>query len=356
MKDQLIILSAQLNPVVGDVPGNLQKAKDALNEATQAGADLVVLPELFLCGYPPEDLVLKPALSKACLEAALELAQLTEPTGPGMLVGLPYWEDGEARPYNSVALIADKQIIAVRHKYELPNYAEFDEKRTFKTPRMPDPIGFRGFSIGVPICEDIWLDAVPNHLKERGAEILISPNGSPWQRGKRELRRQAIENWSDLLLPLIYVNLVGGQDELAFDGASFARDAYGRMVQQLPGFQEAYGLSVWERNPQGLMCLEADRAKLSNGTEELWQALTTGLGDYVRKTGFPGVLLGLSGGIDSALAAAIAVDALGQENVWCVMMPSRYTSNASLEDAEACAKALGVRLRHYTHHGGRACA
>ena len=343
MKDQISILSAQLNPCVGDIEGNLEKARQALQEGVSQGIDLVVLPELFLCGYPPEDLVLKPALSKACMTALEKLAAETTPDSPGLVIGLPVWEDAEHLPFNGVALVADGEIKAIQHKYELPNYSVFDEKRTFAQPQLPEPVGFRGYTLGLAICEDVWFDRVPNHLKERGAEILISINGSPWRVGKRALRHETFASWSDLMLPHVWVNQVGGQDELAFDGASFAIDARGRQIQQLPDFEEAYSVSVWERMPQGLMCLEAERHGLSDGLEEVWRAGVTGLGDYVRKTGFPGVLIGLSGGIDSAVVAAMAVDALGPDKVWCVMMPSRYTSQASLEDAKACAQALGVR-------------
>ncbi|WP_018996254.1 NAD+ synthase [Hirschia maritima] len=343
MNDRLTILSAQLNATVGDVDANLEKALAALDEAHATGADLVVLPELFLCGYPPEDLVLKPALSEACMRAAKHLAAKTRIDGPGVVIGLPVWDEGEELPYNSVALIADGEIKEVRHKYELPNYDVFDEKRTFKQGPKPLPVGFRGYTLGLPICEDIWLEAVPDALKEKGAEILISPNGSPWRRNAREARLEAFSKWADLRLPLVYVNQVGGQDEIAFDGESFAIDARGRIVQQLPDFEEAYDVTVWERTPMGLMCVEGKKAELCSDLEETYLAAMMGLGDYVKKTGFPGVLIGLSGGIDSAIVAAIAVDALGADNVWCVMMPSRYTSQESLQDAKQCAEALGVK-------------
>lgn len=343
MSDRLTILSAQLNAVVGDVDANLEKAIAALDEAHACGADLVVLPELFLCGYPPEDLVLKPSMSKACMRALEDLAARTREDGPGMVIGLPVWEEGNALPYNSVALLADGKIKEFRHKYELPNYDVFDEVRTFKQGPKPLPVGFRGFTIGLPICEDIWLEAVPDALKEKGAEILLSPNGSPWRRNVREARLEAFSKWADLRLPLVYVNQIGGQDELVFDGESFSIDSRGRMVQQLPDFEEAYGISVWERTPMGLMCVEGKKADLCSDLEETYLAAMMGLGDYVTKTGFPGVVIGLSGGIDSAIVAAIAVDALGADNVWCVMMPSRYTSRESLLDAKACAEALGVK-------------
>ena len=343
MNNHLTILSAQLNACVGDVAANLEKARVALKEAHTSGADIVVLPELFLCGYPPEDLVLKPSMVQACEDAIETLAKETRTDGPGMVIGFPSWEQGQFLPYNSVALLADGKVQAVRHKHELPNYSVFDEIRTFLPGPKPEPVGFRGFSIGLPICEDLWLETVPNTLKERGAEILMSPNGSPWRKSKRDVRFQAFSQWSDLRLPFIWVNQIGGQDELAFDGASFAMDGRGAVVQQLHNFEEAYGVTVWERTPAGLQCVEGERADVADGYEELYMAAMTGLGDYVRKTGFPGVVLGLSGGIDSAMAAAIAVDALGADKVWAVMMPSRYTSRASLDDAKACAEALGIR-------------
>lgn len=343
MSDRLTILSAQLNAVVGDVDANLEKAIAALDEAHATGADLVVLPELFLCGYPPEDLVLKPSLSTACKQALDVLASKTRVDGPGMIVGLPIWNEGADLPFNSVALVADGEVKTLRHKYELPNYDVFDEVRTFRQGPKPLPVGFRGFTIGLPICEDIWFEAVPDALKEKGAEILISPNGSPWRRNVREARLEAFSKWADLRLPLVYVNQVGGQDELVFDGESFSIDSRGRIVQQLPDFEEAYDVSVWERTPMGLMCVEGTKSDLCSDLEETYLATMIGLGDYVKKTGFPGVLIGLSGGIDSAMVAAIAVDALGPENVWCVMMPSRYTSRESLVDAEQCAQALGVK-------------
>ncbi|MEM6626754.1 MAG: NAD+ synthase [Pseudomonadota bacterium] len=341
MSDRLSILSAQLNPCVGDVGGNLAKAREALAYAQGQGADLVVLPELFLIGYPPEDLVMRPSAVAACRAAVEALARETHPDGPGVIIGAPWAEENKL--YNAAILLSDGDVATVRFKHELPNYGVFDEKRVFDPGPIPEPVRFRGVGLGLPICEDMWWETVPRALAEQGAEILLSPNGSPWRRNKREVRKQAFDTWADIRLPYIYVNQVGGQDELAFDGASFAVDARGRHVQQLPNFEEIYGLSVWERTPMGLMCLDADRADLLEGQEEIYRAAMAGLGDYVGKTGFPGVVLGMSGGIDSALTAAIAVDALGADNVWCVMMPYRYTSRSSLEDAEACAEALGAR-------------
>ncbi|WP_083463925.1 NAD+ synthase [Prosthecomicrobium hirschii] len=342
MTDRLKIAIAQLNPTVGDIAGNLVKARRGRAKAAALGADLVVFTELFIAGYPPEDLVLKPAFQAACMRAVEDLAGETADGGPAVLIGSP-WRDGE-RLHNAVALLAGGRIEAVRYKVDLPNYGPFDEKRVFAAGPLPGPVTVKGVRIGVPICEDIWTDEVTECLAETGAEILIVPNGSPYWRDKTDERLQvAVARVVETGLPLIYANQLGGQDELVFDGASFALNADRSLAFQMPAFEEAVALVVYERDGDGWRCTEGPMASLAEGAEADWAACMLGLRDYVDKNRFPGVVLGLSGGIDSAVVAALAVDALGPERVHCIMMPYRYTSGESLTDAAACAEALGVR-------------
>ena len=345
--DRLAIAVAQLNPTVGDVAGNTEKARRARSEAAALGADLVVFPELFIAGYPPEDLVLKPAFQAACRSAIEALARETATPGPAMLIGSPWVDDGTL--YNAVALLDGGAIAAVRYKVNLPNYGVFDERRVFAHGPVPGPVNFRGVRLGVPICEDIWTEwgdyeDVVETLAETGAEILIVPNGSPYSRAKDEVRLNvSVARVTESGLPLLYVNQIGGQDELVFDGASFALQADSSLAMQLPAFREALVLTTWSRTGNGWHC-EAPIETIEEGRERTdYAACVLGLRDYVNKNGFPGVVIGLSGGIDSALVAAMAVDALGPERVRCVMLPYKYTSQMSLSDAAACAKALGVR-------------
>ncbi len=339
--DALKIALAQLNPIVGDIDGNVAKAKAAHTEAKRLGADLVVLPELFLSGYPPEDLVLKPAFVSAVRAATDALARdLVD--GPAMLVGTIWAEDGKV--FNAVAMIENGQITAIRCKVELPNYGVFDEVRVFDVGALPSPINFRGVRIGAPICEDIWAEEVVECLSECGAEILIAGNGSPFDLAKPDVRTNiAVARVSESGLPLVYVNQVGGQDELVFDGASFVLNADCGLAVQLPAWTEQIALTHWQRTDAGWVCAPGLRALVEEAEAAAYHACVLGTRDYVDKNGFPSVVLGLSGGIDSALVAAIAVDALGPQRVHCVMLPYRYTSSASLADAAACASALGVR-------------
>ena len=344
---EFTITLAQLNPTVGDVTGNAAKARAAREKAREAGADLMVLPELFICGYPPEDLVLKPALQAACRAAVEELARETADGGPAVLIGTPWVEDGKL--YNACALLDEGRIAALRFKANLPNYGVFDEKRLFARGPAAGPVTVKGIRVGVPICEDIWLEESEDYenvvecLAETGAEILVVPNGSPYARDKNDIRLSiAVARVTESGLPLIYLNEVGGQDELVFDGASFALNADLTVAAQLPAFEQSITTLRWTRSDAGWRC-NGPVAELPEGDKGDYAACVLGLRDYVRKNGFPGVLLGVSGGIDSALCAAMAVDALGADQVRGVMLPFRFTAQVSLDDAAKLARALGIR-------------
>ncbi len=340
----LRIALAQLNPTVGDLDGNAALARKARSQAAAQNADLVVFPELFMTGYPPEDLILKPAFIDASKRAVEELAKDTADGGPAMLIGTPWPGETGGKPYNSVALLDRGRVADIRHKVDLPNYGVFDEKRVFAQGPMPGPINFRDIRLGVPICEDMWGEDVCECLAETGAELLLVPNGSPFTRDKHDIRMgHAVARVAETGLPLAYVNQVGGQDELAFDGASFVLNEGGALALQMPAWVEGLTVTEWTRSEDGWACAPGEKALLEEGEDAIYMACMTGFRDYVEKAGFPGVVLGLSGGIDSALTAAIAVDALGADRVHCVMLPYRYTSNESMSDAAACAEALGVR-------------
>ena len=343
MTRRLKILAVQANPIVGDIDGNLTLARQALERAKVLGADLVVLSELFLIGYPPEDLVLKPSAIEACHRAVETLTREMQPGGPGMLIGTP-WRDGTAL-YNAAVLLADGAIVGRYDKRELPNYGVFDEKRLFTSGvGAITPIAFRGVSLGIAICEDLWFEQVPRALAAGGAHVLLAPNASPWRRSIQTERAQAFDRWVDLGLSYLFVNQVGGQDELVFDGASYATNTtHGERCGLVGQFEAGEALVTFDAEVGRFEGLGEGCTPDREGWAAEYTAATLALRDYVNKNRFPGVVLGLSGGIDSALTAAMAVDALGPERVWCVMMPSRYTSAESLEDARACAAALGVR-------------
>jgi len=339
MTDRLRIGIAQINPVVGDIRGNVEKVLAAREQIPDV--DLIVYPELVISGYPPEDLVTKPVFAEDCRKAVEAMAAETV-NGPALLVGTP-WPEGGKR-YNAAVLLDGGEVAAARFKVDLPNYDVFDEKRVFDAGPMPGPINFRDVRIGVPICEDIWSPDVVECLQESGAEMLLVPNGSPFELGKPEVRlNHVVGRVTESGLPLVYVNQVGGQDELVFDGASFVIDSSRRLRAQLNGWRDDFAVTEWERREDGgWNCARGPIVDVPEGLPSIYHAAMLGLRDYVDKNGFPGVVLGLSGGIDSALSAAIAVDALGAERVRCVMMPSPYTSEESLEDAAAVAEMLGV--------------
>jgi len=346
MTDRLSIAVAQINPTVGDVAGNIALIEKYAADAQAMGADLVVATELAVSGYPPEDLVLKEAFQDRIESAVVALARRLDDKGyPAMLVGAPWRVDEKL--YNAALLLDGGEVKHVRLKHELPNYGVFDEKRVFAQGPLPGPIPFQGVRLGVMVCEDLWFPDVAECLQESGAEFLISLNGSPFDVNKVDVRlNTAIARTTETGLAQLYVNQVGGQDELAFDGGSFVVNADYKMVMRAPFWREALVMTEWVRGADGWACIETDTQPSLGMEENVYQAMTLGLRDYVTKNGFPGIVIGLSGGIDSALSAAVAVDALGADKVLSVMMPSPYTSDESLEDAAACADMLGVRLEN----------
>ena len=382
--ETLTIALAQANPKVGDVAGNAALVRRLRDDAAAQGADLVVFSELVLVGYPPEDLVLRPALVDAAAGALHELQQESAGGGPGLLVTLP-WRDGTGL-HNAVALVADGRV-ELRFKHELPNYGVFDEKRVFVPGPLPEPMLFRGVPLGVPVCEDVWFAPVAGHLARRGAALLLVPNGSPFEVEKFQHRVDlARARAAETGLAIAYVNQIGGQDELVFDGGSFVVNGDGSLAVAMPCWRESLAITRWSPgggsdslagraagHPQPDAAAEGASAR--GGTESpgdaahhaagahpryrcegaaelvveprlaaVYQAMMLGLRDYARKNGFPGIVLGLSGGIDSALTAAVAVDALGAERVRGVRLPSRFTSEASMADADETARLLGMRL------------
>jgi NAD+ synthase len=340
--DSFKLALAQLNPVVGDIDGNLKTARAARAEAAAKGADLIAFTELYLTGYPIEDLVLKPAFQQAAREACEAFAGDTSDGGPAVLIGLP-WADGPF-VYNAVAYLNRGRVESVRFKYNLPNYGVFDEKRVFAPGPLPAPIEVRGVLLGVPVCEDIWSEEACQELAKAGAGLLIVPNGSPYWMDKQGQRYSiARSRVAETGLPLAYINQIGGQDELVFDGASFVLNADGSLAVQMPAWEEACGVTEWRRDGNRWRCEPQPSAEIEQGDTANYLACVLGLHDYVEKNGFPGVVLGLSGGIDSALCAAMAVDALGARRVHGVMLPYTFTSNESLNDAAETAQALGIR-------------
>ncbi len=333
---------AQLDATVGDLAGNRARARDAHRQGREAGADLVVLPEMFLTGYQTQDLVLKPAfLAAAQAELAALAAECAE--GPALGIGAPLVEGPGV--YNSYAILDGGRVLGQATKHHLPVYDIWDEPRLYRTGAISGPFSVRGARIGVPICEDAWYADVTEAQAESGAEMLMVPNGSPHARDKHDIRMNLmVARVIETGLPLAYLNMVGGQDDQVFDGGSFVLNPGGRLAVQLPAFDEAVVHVDFRRGPEGWRALEGPRATLPDTWEQDYRAMVEGLRGYLRKSGFGRVLLGLSGGVDSALVAAIAADAVGPGAVRCVMLPSEYTASDSLEDATAVAAALGCRL------------
>ena len=342
MTDRFRIALAQLNPLMGDIAGNLRKARAACAEAAAAGADLILFTELFITGYPPEDLVLKPALQDDAREAIEKFAADTADGGPAVLIGTPWVEEGKL--YNACVYLDGGKVAGKTFKVDLPNYGVFDEKRVFAAGPLPGPFNIRGLRIGAPVCEDIWTPDVVECLGETGGEILLVPNGSPFEAGKEGMRLGLIKmRVKESGLPLVYLNQIGGQDEVVFDGASLVCNADGTLAHALPAWEEKLVVTEWARTENGWVCAPGEITHDEDRETSIYHAMMLGLRDYVNKNRFPGVVLGLSGGIDSAISAAVAVDALGADRVRCVMLPSRYTSRDSLDDAEECAKLLGCQ-------------
>jgi NAD+ synthase len=342
MTDTLNIALAQLNPTVGNIEGNLDLVREARTKAQ--GADLLVSGELMVSGYPPEDLVLKPAFQDAVEQRVNAFSSETADGGPAVLLGTPWRENGNL--YNAALLLAEGEIKATCYKHELPNYGVFDENRVFSAGKVFQPVEFKGVKLGVMICEDMWRDTVSLGLAAAGADIFVVLNGSPFDAEKKTARFDYARARTGVSgLDLIYVNLIGGQDELVFDGDSFVMGHGGDLAQRACSWQDSVIETSWMLNGEDKWrCQTQGETAHGDDTEEIYRAITLGLRDYVNKNGFPGVLIGLSGGIDSALSAAVAVDAIGPDRVHCVMMPSPYTSQESLDDAAEIANLLGCRL------------
>ena len=344
MTNSLNIALAQLNPTVGDVDGNIALVRQARAKAAEDGCDLLVTGELMVSGYPPEDLVLKRAFQDHIEASVTALSEETGDGGPAILIGAPWRKDGKL--YNAALLLDQGQVRSSILKHVLPNYGVFDEKRVFEAGPASGPIMFRGVALGVMICEDMWTADVTECLDETGAELLIVLNGSPFEVNKTDTRLNlATARTLETVLPLVYVNLLGGQDELVFDGDSFVLSAEGEVRVQLGQWESQVVTTKWQKKPNNKWaCEKGPIANRPSQLESIYRTLVLGLRDYVQKSHFPGVLIGMSGGIDSALSAAVAVDALGPDAVHCVMMPSPYTSNDSLEDAASACEMLSARL------------
>ena len=339
MKNKLKIALAQLNPIVGDVKGNIKKlikVRSTLNK----DIDIIVAPELYVTGYPIDDLVLRDDFLELVKNEIEQLAELTKDNNAAIIIGAPRKEKESIK--NSVFILDHGKIITYRDKYNLPNSGVFDEQRIFSPGALSGPVKVRDVLIGLPICEDIWTETVIECLCETGAEIILSINASPYSTKKIDQRMSvAVSRVLESKLPLIYLNRVGGQDELVFDGSSFSLSHKGELTSQSYDFKEHTSVITLKKEGDNWIC-EGEINSVSSHLESLYKALVISVRDYVKNNGFPGVILGMSGGIDSALVAAIATDALGPKLVKAIMMPSPYTSSESLEDAELASSMLGI--------------
>ncbi len=343
--NSLSIAIAQTNPTVGDIHKNAELIRSFRNKAAADKADLIIFSELNLSGYPPEDLILRKSFLDTVEQYANDLAMETNDGGPAMVIGAPWRLNGEC--YNAALVLDNGKIETVRFKYHLPNYGVFDEKRVFQEGQLSGPVSIRGVRFSLLICEDMWFSDVSETALESGADILVVLNGSPYEIEKNNSRlSHAIARVSETKKPLIYINQIGGQDELVFDGGSFVLNADRGLVVQASWWKEVLTYTNWAKSSNGWVCKTSSLSKDLLKLENIYNAMVLGLKDYVSKNRFPGVVIGLSGGIDSALTAAVAVDALGAENVLCVMMPSPYTSNESIEDAILLAKNFNIRIEN----------
>ena len=330
--DKLSIAMAQLNPHLGNVSANKEKLISAHKKAATLGADVIISPEMYLAGYPCDDLVYRNDFMAEIESSLLDLATHTIEKKPAIIVGAPRKQDDLL--YNSLFVLDDGKIVHHYDKINLPNYGVFDDKRNFVSGNGTGPISVRGWRLGLAICEDIWTSDICETLQETGAQIIISLNASPFEIGKQDRRMAtAIARMNETNLPIIYLNMVGGQDEIVFDGNSFALNVGGELIAHLPSFSEIVTLVTMDTNIKRARLI-GQIHKPDEGLASCYNALMIGIRDYVEKNNFPGVVLGLSGGIDSALVAVLAADALGAEKVSAIMMPSKFTSEISLLDAE----------------------
>ena len=351
MSDQFKITLAQLNATVGDLKGNADKVIKAWDNARDEGSNIIAFPELFITGYNPQDLILKPAFQKASTEMIQKIAE-TCSKGPTIAVGGPFSD--KENLYNAYYILSEGKIQAIIKKHHLPNEEVFDEVRLFASGNVDGPFQVDQMRIGSPICEDAWHTDIVETLTETGAQTLLVPNGSPYYRGKTEIRQNVmVSRVIESGLPLVYLNLVGGQDDQVFDGGSFVLNPGGELVLQMPQFEENIATCVFKKSVGNWIAETGHKSRILDTLESDYFAMVMGLRDYCKKAGFDKVVIGLSGGVDSALVATIAADALGPQSVRTVMLPSEYTSKGSLDDAAELSTNLNCRYDYLSIEEGR---